>query len=155
MKCPNCGAQLRGEICEYCGSVVEKPKAENEQKNRGGPKLLVWLVFIFIFVMAITVFIIVLRQFNRVSSFGDFFAAFGQDAPVSDALEWVACGVSPTDAGGLPVQPGTAAGFTVWRLLGGRIVWNGSVRAQHGKGPPHPFPPPYASFFAAGWALPG
>lgn len=38
---------------------------------------------------------------------------------------------------------------------GGRIVWNGSVRAQHGKGPPHPFPPPYTSIFAAGWALPG
>ena len=88
MKCPNCGAQLRGEICEYCGSAVENPKAENEQKNRGGPKLLVWLVSIFIFVMAITVFTIVLRQFNRLSSFGDFFAAFGQDAPVSDVLEW-------------------------------------------------------------------
>ena len=56
MKCPNCGAQLRGEICEYCGSAVEKPKAENEQKNRGGPRLLVWLVFIFIFVMAIDVY---------------------------------------------------------------------------------------------------
>ncbi len=26
MKCPNCGAELTGETCDYCGSAVKKQK---------------------------------------------------------------------------------------------------------------------------------
>lgn len=27
MKCPNCGAELTGDVCEYCGSHFEKKQA--------------------------------------------------------------------------------------------------------------------------------
>ena len=98
MKCPNCGAQLRGEICEYCGSAVEKPKAENEQRVR---RARLYRQLNIYFCDGNNGFIIVLRQFNRISSFGDFSPHLA-DAYVSLIFWVLACGVSPTDAGVCP-----------------------------------------------------
>lgn len=28
MKCPNCGAEVTGDVCEYCGSKITKPSKD-------------------------------------------------------------------------------------------------------------------------------
>lgn len=83
MKCPNCGAELTGETCDYCGSTVKKQK---EKKTGWGLRLFVWLIFIFVIVVFVLIFTTVLRQFRQMPSFEDFPDVFGTESPVSGGL---------------------------------------------------------------------
>ena len=38
MKCPYCGAEVRGDVCEYCGSEVRTKSAEIDEENTDKPK---------------------------------------------------------------------------------------------------------------------
>ena len=83
MKCPNCGAELTGETCDYCGSAVKKQK---EKKTGWGLRLFVCLIFIFVIVVSVIIFTTVLRQFRQMPSFEDFPDVFGTESPLSGVL---------------------------------------------------------------------
>lgn len=78
-RCPNCGAAVTTEICEYCHAVtgldsnkanMEYPVIECKEVNIVNPVFLVFFIFIFIFIMFGAIFPIII--FNRFSSFSSF-----------------------------------------------------------------------------------